>query len=151
MQYFFKNLRITVKFIVWFLLISLVPLAISIYVSYNNSRKVLVEEVEKSLLAVADNKTNQIESYLIRQKKNGIASKILFFRQRIIPKVTPKGPAWHWIRDLRARPWRTCGTTPQSIFRLPASWCSVVLLAFAGGKWSGFRVIWRKNIYCDRG
>jgi|GEM_PF-957713 len=73
MQYFFKNLRITVKFIVWFLLISLIPLAISIYVSYNNSRKVLVEEVKKSLLAVADNKTNQIESYLVRQKKNGIA------------------------------------------------------------------------------
>lgn len=73
MQYFFNNLRITIKFIIWFLLISLIPLTISIYVSYNNSRKVLVEEVKRSLLAVADNKTNQIESYLIKQKKNGIS------------------------------------------------------------------------------
>ncbi len=73
MQYFFNNLRITIKFIVWFLLMSLIPLTISIYVSYYNSRKVLVEEVKRSLLAVADNKTNQIESYLIKQKKNGIA------------------------------------------------------------------------------
>ena len=76
MQYFFNNfnnLRITIKLIVWFLLMSLIPLSISIYVSYYNSRKVLVEEVKRSLLAVADNKTNQIESYLIKQKKNGIA------------------------------------------------------------------------------
>ena len=31
-----------------------------------------MEEVKRSLLAVADNKTNQIESYLLKQKKNGI-------------------------------------------------------------------------------
>jgi signal transduction histidine kinase len=68
----FKNFRITTKFILWFLLISLVPLSISIYVSYQSSRKALKQEVANSLFAVADNKANQIESYLLMQKQNGI-------------------------------------------------------------------------------
>ena len=69
MQYF-KNLRINTKFILWFLLIALVPLAISIYVSYNSSRKVLEQEIANKLFVVADNKTNEIESYLLKKKKD---------------------------------------------------------------------------------
>jgi signal transduction histidine kinase len=65
----FKNLRITAKFVLYFLLISLVPLSISIYISYARSLKVLKAEVTNSLSVVADNKANQIEAYLIRQKK----------------------------------------------------------------------------------
>ncbi|RKY32118.1 MAG: hypothetical protein DRP74_03295 [Candidatus Omnitrophota bacterium] len=65
-------MKITTKFIIWFLIISLVPLAISIYISYNRSRQVLEEEVAKSLMAVADNKANQIEAHLRSQKENAI-------------------------------------------------------------------------------
>ena len=69
MQYF-KNFRITTKFILWFLFIALVPLTITTYVSYNSSRKVLEEEVANSLLAVADNKANQVEAYLREKEEN---------------------------------------------------------------------------------
>jgi len=68
----FKNLRITTKFIVWFLFISLVPLATAIYVSYNSSRRVLEEEVKNSLLAVTDNKVNQVEAYFQRLKNDAV-------------------------------------------------------------------------------
>jgi signal transduction histidine kinase len=67
---YFKNLRISTKFILWFLFVALVPLIIAISVSYSSSRKVLEEEVTNSLLAVADNKTNQIEAYLLEKKEN---------------------------------------------------------------------------------
>jgi two-component system, NtrC family, sensor kinase len=65
----FKNLRITAKFILYFLLISLVPLSISIYITYARSLKALKAEVANSLSVVADNKANQIEAFLVRQKK----------------------------------------------------------------------------------
>ncbi|MGD9015268.1 MAG: ATP-binding protein [Candidatus Omnitrophota bacterium] len=65
-----QNLSITTKFILYFLFIALLPLVIATYVSYNNSRKALEEEVTNSLLAVADNKANQIEVYLREKKTN---------------------------------------------------------------------------------
>lgn len=68
----FKNLRITTKFIIWFLLISLVPLAIAIYVSYKSSRMVLEEGIKNSLFAVTDNQTNQVEAFFQRIKKDAI-------------------------------------------------------------------------------
>jgi signal transduction histidine kinase len=67
---YFKNLKITPKFILWFLFVALAPLAVATNISYNNYRKVLEEEVAKSLVAVADNKTNQVESYLNEKEKN---------------------------------------------------------------------------------
>ncbi|MBN3039124.1 MAG: HAMP domain-containing protein [Candidatus Omnitrophica bacterium] len=70
---FLKNLRITPKFILWFLFIALVPLAIATYVSYNSSREVLEEEVANSLLAVADNKANLVKVFL-RDKENDITT-----------------------------------------------------------------------------
>ncbi len=66
----FKNLTVTTKFILWFLFIALVPLALATYISYNSSRKILEQEVMNSLLVVADNKANQIESYLLAQKRD---------------------------------------------------------------------------------
>jgi signal transduction histidine kinase len=66
----FKNFSITTKFILWFLVISLVPLAIAIKVSYHRSRDALVGEITDGLLAVADNKANQLETYL-REKERG--------------------------------------------------------------------------------
>jgi len=66
-----KARSITIKFILWFLVISLVPLIIATYISYSSSCKLLEEAVSKSLLAVADNKANQVEAFL-REKEEGI-------------------------------------------------------------------------------
>ncbi len=66
----FSDLGITTKFILWFLLISLVPLTIAIYVSYDISRKILVEEVANSLRAIADNKANEIEAHLRKETRD---------------------------------------------------------------------------------
>ncbi len=65
-----KNLPITTKFILWFLFIALVPLAIATKISYDSSRDALVEEITNSLLAVADNKANQIETYLQEKERS---------------------------------------------------------------------------------
>ncbi|MEE8359483.1 MAG: ATP-binding protein [Candidatus Omnitrophota bacterium] len=64
------KIKITAKFIISFLVVALIPLAIATYISYNSSRKALQEEVSNSLLAVADNKANQLETYLNEQEKN---------------------------------------------------------------------------------
>lgn len=64
-------MRITTKFILWFLVIALVPLAIATYISYTNSQRVLKEEIAKNLLSRADNKINQIETYF-REKETNI-------------------------------------------------------------------------------
>jgi len=68
--HFFKNLPITTKFILWFLFIALVPLAIATKISYDSSRNALVEEITNGLLAVADNKANQIETYLREKERS---------------------------------------------------------------------------------
>ncbi|MFA5262110.1 MAG: HAMP domain-containing protein, partial [Candidatus Omnitrophota bacterium] len=70
---FFKNLPITTKFILWFLFIALVPLAVATKVSYDSSRQALVGEVTNSLLAVADHKANQIDTYLREKERNAAA------------------------------------------------------------------------------
>ncbi|MCK5014692.1 MAG: HAMP domain-containing protein [Candidatus Omnitrophica bacterium] len=67
---FFKNLPITTKFILWFLFIALVPLAIATKISYDSARNAIVDEITNSLFAVADNKANQIETYLREKKRN---------------------------------------------------------------------------------
>jgi signal transduction histidine kinase len=66
----FKNLRIVTKFIVWFLIISLTPLAIATYLSYTSSRKALKDEATSRLTAIADSKASQIEGYLRKAKKD---------------------------------------------------------------------------------
>jgi signal transduction histidine kinase len=65
-----KNLRITTKFVLWFLFISLIPLVIATYVSYRSSQNALQKETAISLRAVADNKANQIGVYLHEQEKS---------------------------------------------------------------------------------
>lgn len=67
---YFKNFQITTKFVLWFLIIALLPLAIATYMSYYNSRKILEEEATSRLFAVADNKANQIEAYLREKRRN---------------------------------------------------------------------------------
>ena len=70
---FFNNLPITTKFVLSFLIIALVPMAIAIHISYDTSRTVLEAEVTNSLVAVADNKTSQIEFYL-REKERAVTN-----------------------------------------------------------------------------
>jgi signal transduction histidine kinase len=67
---YFKNLGITTKFILWFLFISILPLAIAINISYSNYQKVLIDQEKKNLFAVADNKVNQVKVYLNDREKN---------------------------------------------------------------------------------
>ncbi|MFH1782589.1 MAG: ATP-binding protein [Candidatus Omnitrophota bacterium] len=67
---YLKNLKITSKFILWFLFIALIPLVIAIYLSYINSQQALRREVESSLVAIADYKTNQIKTVLDEKEKN---------------------------------------------------------------------------------
>lgn len=66
----FRSFGITTKFILWFLIVALIPLGIAIYISYESSRRVLKEEITKNLSAIADYKARQIESYLRNKKKN---------------------------------------------------------------------------------
>ncbi|HDZ77307.1 MAG TPA: HAMP domain-containing protein [Candidatus Omnitrophica bacterium] len=66
----FKKISITAKFILWFLFIASVPLSIATYISYNSARLVLEEEVSNSLLAVAENKSNQVKVYLDKMKED---------------------------------------------------------------------------------
>ncbi|MFC1807324.1 ATP-binding protein [Candidatus Omnitrophota bacterium] len=60
----FRGFPITSKFILWFLIISLIPLIVATYISYNSAQAVLKKEISNSLIAVADNKVNQIEAFL---------------------------------------------------------------------------------------
>ncbi|MFH1867414.1 MAG: ATP-binding protein [Candidatus Omnitrophota bacterium] len=55
---------ITTKFVICFLSIALIPLILATYISYHSSRKVLRQEVANSLIAVADNKALEVETYL---------------------------------------------------------------------------------------
>ncbi|MDD5172704.1 MAG: ATP-binding protein [Patescibacteria group bacterium] len=72
-----KKIRInlTTKFIILFLTVSLAPLLIAIYVSYDSSRKVLEEKTAYYFYGIIDNKINQIESYFLN-RKNEIANLI---------------------------------------------------------------------------
>ncbi|MDP8258909.1 MAG: ATP-binding protein [Candidatus Aadella gelida] len=65
-----KQHSITIKFMLWFLFIALVPLTIATYISYDSSRKVLEEEVTNSLKAIANNKANLIEAFLSGKEEN---------------------------------------------------------------------------------
>ena len=69
---YFKKIRfnLTTKFVVLFLMISLVPLIIAIYVSYDSSRKVLEEEFAYQLYQISDNKVDQIDKYFSEVKKD---------------------------------------------------------------------------------
>ncbi|MFC1703895.1 ATP-binding protein [Candidatus Omnitrophota bacterium] len=66
----FQNSRIATKFILWFLFIALLPLAIATTISYLSSRAVLQEEVANSLHAIADNRAGQIETFLREKERN---------------------------------------------------------------------------------
>ncbi|MFC1708658.1 ATP-binding protein [Candidatus Omnitrophota bacterium] len=66
----FRNFSITSKFILWFLIVALAPLIVSTFISYRSSRNVLKEEVSKILLAIAENKANQVRVYLDKKEED---------------------------------------------------------------------------------
>ncbi|MFA4991397.1 MAG: ATP-binding protein [Candidatus Omnitrophota bacterium] len=78
---FFKNYKITTKFVLWFLFIALLTLTASIYISYKFSLQALKKEIANSLFAVRDNKANQIEAHSLKLKKDVSA---LFYTQEFI-------------------------------------------------------------------
>lgn len=67
---FLKSIPITTKFVLWFLFIALVPLVVATKISYDSSRRALMEEITNGLIAVADNKANQIETYLREKERS---------------------------------------------------------------------------------
>ncbi|MBU4369779.1 PAS domain-containing protein [Patescibacteria group bacterium] len=70
LKYFKKvRLNLTTKFVVLFLTISLVPLIIAVYISYDSSRKVLEEKAAYQLYQISDNKVYQIDKYFSEAKK----------------------------------------------------------------------------------
>ncbi|MBL7141862.1 PAS domain-containing protein [Patescibacteria group bacterium] len=66
-----KNIRInlTTKFVILFLTIASVPLAIAVYISYDSSQKVLQEESAYHLWGVSDNRVYQIEAHFVKKKR----------------------------------------------------------------------------------
>jgi len=66
----FKNLNIGPRLLISFLLISILPLAATTYVTYRISERYLRNNLMDDLLAVAENKANQIETYILERKRN---------------------------------------------------------------------------------
>jgi signal transduction histidine kinase len=58
------------KLLFWFLLTTLLPLGISTYVNYKNSTTILKKDLTNGLIAIADNKALQIESFILEKKRD---------------------------------------------------------------------------------
>jgi signal transduction histidine kinase len=93
-----KNLRITTKFILFFLLASSIPLITAIAITYNISRNIIKKELANTLSLVADNRARQIESYLWRQKHDGIS---LFSAPSVVETVESLSNAFNNIHSDR--------------------------------------------------
>ena len=66
----FLTRSIAAKLVFWFLIISLVPLTIILYVTYNISRKSLTEALREHLIAIANNKVSQIAMFASERNKD---------------------------------------------------------------------------------
>jgi signal transduction histidine kinase len=71
----FRDLKVMYKFILWFLMVAIVPFLIATLVSYDRSSKALEQETAKILVAIAENKSNQIVNYLneVEQTNAGLS------------------------------------------------------------------------------
>jgi PAS domain S-box-containing protein len=65
-----KKPSIAKKLLLWFLLISLLPLTIFGYIGYQNAIATLKEEVTNNLIAIADSKARQIENYILEKERD---------------------------------------------------------------------------------
>ncbi|MCK5011667.1 MAG: cache domain-containing protein, partial [Deltaproteobacteria bacterium] len=69
-QKILKGPKIATKFLGLSLLMALLPLGFFGYVTYSNSIETLEKEVMNRLIAIADNKANQIENYIVEKRKD---------------------------------------------------------------------------------
>jgi signal transduction histidine kinase len=61
---------VTKKLLFWFLLVTVLPLGISNFINYQNSITLLKQEVTNNLIAMADSKARQIETYIQGKKRD---------------------------------------------------------------------------------
>jgi hypothetical protein len=66
----FRKTTISTKRIAWFLLIVLLPLTVVAYLAYANAERNIRQEVTSKLLATADSKARQIETYLLERRRS---------------------------------------------------------------------------------
>ncbi len=65
-----KKPTIAKKLSLWFLVVALLPLILFGYVSYDNARKTMKQEVTNNLISIADNKARQIENYILEKERD---------------------------------------------------------------------------------
>ncbi|MEE8381632.1 MAG: two-component sensor histidine kinase, partial [Thermodesulfobacteriota bacterium] len=65
-----KKPTIAKKLSLWFLVVALLPLILFGYVSYDNARKTMKQEVTNHLISIADNKARQIENYILEKERD---------------------------------------------------------------------------------
>jgi signal transduction histidine kinase/CheY-like chemotaxis protein/HAMP domain-containing protein len=58
------------KLLTWFLLVSLIPLFVIVYISYNHNIKSIKNEIIANLDAIAESKVNKIETYFDERKRD---------------------------------------------------------------------------------
>jgi class 3 adenylate cyclase len=67
---FLKKPRIAIQLLIWFLTISLLPLAIVTFIVYEQSKQALEQEVTQDLLSVGQRQSQQILSYIRERESN---------------------------------------------------------------------------------
>ncbi len=65
-----KRQTIATRLLLWFLVIAVLPLVIAIYLTFATSESSLRKEINSNLLAIADSKARQIETYALERKRN---------------------------------------------------------------------------------
>jgi len=66
----FKKTKIDTMFLVWFLIIALIPLVFFGYTSSRKTVKTLKSEVKNTLISITDNKARQIMTYFFEREKD---------------------------------------------------------------------------------
>ena len=58
------------KFLVWFLLISLVPIVYLSYYSYNNARQIIEKEGLTKLISIAEQRVYEIDKFFVERERD---------------------------------------------------------------------------------
>lgn len=70
---FFSNLSLRTRLITWFLLIALLPLGWMTFISYELSRKILLDQATQNLKAISHLQAIAIENYFLQKQKEAIS------------------------------------------------------------------------------
>ena len=68
-NYSFLTSKLFRKFLVWFLLIALVPAAYLSYSSYNNARQIIEKEGLINLISIAEQRVQQIDTFFMEKER----------------------------------------------------------------------------------